>query len=81
MSYVLIGFLVVAATLESVFAVCLGCIAYRFIWECDDCNDISERLRQALRRAAAWRPGHELISGTSGASVRSASIPCQTPNE
>jgi hypothetical protein len=49
-AYALIGFLVVAATLESVFAVCLGCIAYRFFWECDDCNDISERLRVALER-------------------------------
>jgi len=48
-TFVLIGFLVVAATLESVFAVCLGCIAYRFLWECDDCNDISERLRAALQ--------------------------------
>jgi len=49
MTFLLIGFLIVAATLESVFAVCLGCIAYRFMWECDDCNDISERLRLAVR--------------------------------
>ncbi len=48
LSYVLIGLLVVAASLESVLAVCLGCIAYRFIWECEDCTDISERLRVAL---------------------------------
>lgn len=48
-AYLLIGFLVVAATLESVFALCLGCIAYRFVWECDDCNDISERLRLAVQ--------------------------------
>ncbi len=48
-AYLLIGFLVVAATLEAVFAVCLGCIAYRFVWECDDCNDISERLRLAVQ--------------------------------
>ena len=47
-SYTLLAFLVVAATLESVFAVCLGCIAYRFFWECEDCNDISERLRVAM---------------------------------
>ena len=45
---VAIGLLVFAATLESVFAVCLGCIVYRFFWECEDCNDISERLRAAL---------------------------------
>lgn len=49
---VLIAFLTVAATLESVFAVCLGCIAYRFVWECDDCNDISERLRVAMQANA-----------------------------
>ena len=44
----LLGVLVVAASLEAVFAVCLGCIAYRFLWECEDCDDISERLRLAL---------------------------------
>ncbi|HUF97743.1 MAG TPA: DUF4395 domain-containing protein [Ilumatobacter sp.] len=49
-TYALLGFLVVAATLESVFAICLGCMAFRFFWECDDCNDISERLRVALAR-------------------------------
>lgn len=48
LSYLLIGLLAAAALLESVLAVCLGCIAYRFIWECEDCNDISERLRTAL---------------------------------
>ena len=42
-----IALLTIAATLESVFALCLGCIAYRFLWECDDCADISERLRLA----------------------------------
>ncbi|MDW3214500.1 MAG: DUF4395 domain-containing protein [Ilumatobacteraceae bacterium] len=47
-SVVVIGLLAIAATLESAFAVCLGCIAYRFFWECDDCNDISERLRVAM---------------------------------
>lgn len=47
-SLVVIGLLAVAATLESVFAVCLGCAAYRFLWECDDCADISERLRLAM---------------------------------
>lgn len=48
LTYVALGLLVIAATLESVFAVCLGCIVYRFLWECDDCNDISERLRAAM---------------------------------
>ena len=45
---VLIAVLTVAATLEAVFAICLGCIAYSAIWGCADCDDISERLRQAL---------------------------------
>jgi hypothetical protein len=45
----LIAALLVAASLEAFLAVCLGCIAYRFLWECDDCNDISERLRLALQ--------------------------------
>ena len=47
-AFVVLSLLVVAAGLESVFAVCMGCIAYRFLWECDDCDDISERLRAAL---------------------------------
>lgn len=45
--------LIVAATLEAVFAVCLGCIVYRFLWQCDDCNDISDRLRTAMANGAA----------------------------
>ena len=48
---VLIGLLAVAATLESVFAICLGCIAYSAIWGCADCDDISDRLRRALVEA------------------------------
>jgi len=51
-TYVAIGLLVFAATLESVLAVCLGCIVYRFFWECEDCNDISERLRAAMSNGA-----------------------------
>jgi hypothetical protein len=47
-SYVLIAMLIVAATLEAVWAICLGCIVHRFVWGCDDCDDISERLRVAL---------------------------------
>lgn len=49
-AYVAIGLLVIAATLESALAICLGCITYRFFWECDDCNDISERLRVAMSK-------------------------------
>ncbi len=45
---VVVAVLLAAATLEAVFAVCLGCIAYRFVRECDDCDDISDRLRRAV---------------------------------
>ena len=44
----LLAALVVAATLESVFAVCLGCITYSAIWGCAECDDISDRLRTAV---------------------------------
>lgn len=50
-SLVLIAALAVAATLEAAFAVCLGCIAYRAMWGCADCGDISERLHRALAGA------------------------------
>jgi len=51
-AFVLIAGLVVAATLESVFAVCLGCIVFARLMRwgiipesvCEDCNDISSRL-------------------------------------
>ena len=57
LSYVLIGLLVVAATLEAVFAICLGCIVYRFFWECEDCDDISARVRVALANRTVAPPG------------------------
>lgn len=56
-SYALIGLLVVAASLEAFFAICLGCIVYRFFWECEDCNDISERVRVALASRSVAPPG------------------------
>ena len=48
-SYGLIGGLIVAATLESVFAVCLGCIVFNRLMRwgvipagvCEECNDIT----------------------------------------
>jgi hypothetical protein len=49
---VLIAMLAAAATLESGFAICLGCIAYSAIWGCADCDDISDRLRRAVAEAA-----------------------------
>lgn len=48
---IVLGLLVVAAALESVAGVCLGCIAYQAIWGCSDCADISERLTAAVERA------------------------------
>lgn len=51
-AFVLLGALVAAAALESAFAICLGCIAFRFLWECEDCADISDRLRVALANGA-----------------------------
>ena len=57
LSIVLIVGLVIAASLEAFLAVCLGCIAYSAIWGCDDCDDISERLQQAMLRARAESPG------------------------
>ena len=57
LSYVLIGLLVVAASLEAFLAICLGCIVYRFFWECEDCNDISDRLRVALANRTVLPPG------------------------
>lgn len=52
----LLGALVVAASLEAFATVCLGCIAYAAIWGCDDCDDISDRLQQAIVRSRATVP-------------------------
>ncbi len=41
---VLLVGLITAATLEGLFAVCLGCVVYRFVPNCEDCDDITERL-------------------------------------
>jgi hypothetical protein len=54
-TYVLIGGLLVAATLESVFALCLGCVAFRLLMRwglipadvCAECNDVSRELARA----------------------------------
>jgi hypothetical protein len=55
-TYALLGLLVVAASLEASVAICLGCIVYRFFWDCPDCNDISERLRAATANRSAAPP-------------------------
>ncbi len=56
LAFVLLGGLLVAASLEAFGAICLGCIAYSAIWGCDDCDDISERLEQAILRARQTVP-------------------------
>lgn len=43
--------LVAAASLEAFASICLGCIAYSAMWGCDDCDDISDRLQQAVARS------------------------------
>ena len=54
-TYILIAGLIAAATLESVFAVCLGCLIFNRLMRwgvipadvCAECNDISRRLAPA----------------------------------
>ena len=54
-AYVLVAMIVVAATLESVFAVCLGCKLFAVLMRagvipesvCEECGDIWRRDRQA----------------------------------
>ena len=54
-AYVVLGLIVVAATLESVFAICLGCKIFAFLMRrgvipesvCEDCADISRRYAPA----------------------------------
>ena len=56
LTYVLIGGLLVAATLESVFAICLGCIIFNRLMRwgiipsevCEACNDITARWSQPV---------------------------------
>jgi hypothetical protein len=75
-AYVLIAMLTAAATLEAVFAICLGCIAYSAIWGCADCDDISERLRQALVEAR-----QEAEASAPTLTPAEASAPTLTPAE
>ena len=64
LAIVLVALIVVAATLESVFAICLGCIIFARLMRwgvipasvCESCGDISGRLTAASNlnaRAAA----------------------------
>lgn len=58
---VLLGVIAVAAALEAIFAVCIGCIVFGALMRmgvipdsiCADCADVSRRLEAAERRRAA----------------------------
>ncbi len=52
-TYGLVLGLIGAASLEAFLAICLGCIVYNRIWGCDDCNDISARLRASVAHVPA----------------------------
>ena len=52
-SYVLLVGLIGAASLEAIFGICVGCMIYNRIWGCEDCDDISERLRVGAGRVPA----------------------------
>ncbi len=60
-AFVVLGLLVVAATLESAARICLGCVGYNAIWGCAGCDDITDRLRMALieSRRAVEPAAHE----------------------
>ncbi|MDQ6616097.1 MAG: DUF4395 domain-containing protein [Actinomycetota bacterium] len=56
-AYLILGMLVIAATLESVFAICLGCKIFARLMQmgivpasvCEECADINKRIVQAVR--------------------------------
>jgi len=55
-AYIVLGLLIVAATLESVFALCLGCKAFALLMRigvipesvCEECNNIWSRVTQPV---------------------------------
>ena len=59
-AYVLLGLLIVAATLESVFALCIGCAMFAVLMRigvipeevCAECNDIWSRVPAPAAPAA-----------------------------
>lgn len=64
LAFTLVIGLVMAASLEAFAAVCLGCIAYSAIWGCADCDDVSERLQQAMIHSRRTVPADDLIRET-----------------
>jgi hypothetical protein len=73
LALVLVGAIAAAATLESVFAFCLGCVIFNRLMRwgvippevCESCNDISKRWAPSATSAAS-------SAATSAASVASA---------
>lgn len=63
LALVLVAFITVAATLESVFAFCLGCRVFSLLMKvgvipesvCEECNDLSLRWARQAAQAAAER--------------------------
>jgi hypothetical protein len=55
-AYIILGLLIVAATLESVFAICLGCKIFARLMRagivpesvCEECADLNRRYAQAV---------------------------------
>ena len=74
----LIVMLAAAATLEAALAVCLGCIAYSAIWGCADCDDISDRLRQALIEAREEAPVAPALESAGSGLTPEHRIPVET---
>ncbi len=73
-AFALIALLAVAATLEAAFAICLGCVAYSAIWGCADCDDISERLRQALVEARRETAAQETLAAAPPTIVQAGAV-------
>jgi hypothetical protein len=61
LAFVLVALITVAATLESVFALCLGCMIFNVLMRwgvipddvCESCNDITARLAEASGRRSS----------------------------
>ena len=83
LAYVLIVGLVIAASLEALLSVCLGCIVFNRLMRwglipadlCLECADIGAR----LAAAQVDRPGQPDTRGTSAAIDRSVTAPVHTP--
>jgi hypothetical protein len=78
LAYVLVGFMVVAATLESVFAFCLGCKIFAVLMRagivpeevCERCSDIWTARAHDDQRAGGVGPGVDASMITAGRNRR-----------